>query len=303
MPSVVLDRAFAQEQSLTGEMELSLGSVTCTITPVLANMSGVKTAFGDQIHVVIGRPFLDRFAMVIDAPDARLKVYQPTTPIPASASTQICDVSVDSGRAAIDVSLEGGPQLRAGVSYFNGTAVSLRETEAVRAWLSDGRPWSTAFAGSVGDPSAFAKVFSLKSLSIGKHTLADVPVMVESSANSRDTGPDVVLGPLLLNQFQITLPGRVRQIWFTPTPTTFNQKIRRSLTGIYAVPASEGLEVKHVGANSPASRTRLRPGDLIATINGAPAKRATIIGAVVGDVLDLVLTSGETLQVKATRYY
>lgn len=303
MPAVAIARAFAETNGLTGKVELGLGASKTIVSPVFADFSGVKTAFGDQIHVVIGRPLLDRLTISLDAPGGRIDVLRPDAAVGVSATTEIFDVTINKGRAAIGISLEGGPTLQAGISYFNGGAVTLRETDTVRAWLSDGRPWSTAFAGSVANPNGIYPVFSLKSVALGRHVLDDVPARIEPLDGADASGPDVLLGPLVLNRFVVLLPGAARQVWLTPTATTFTQPIRRSLTGIYAIPAPGGLEVMHVGKDSPASRTELKAGDLIATIDGAQATRAAILGAAAGQVLQLRLATGATLKVEAARFF
>ena len=303
MPEVVVDQTFAKQNGLTGTVTLGLGPVMNQVTPALANLSGVKTAFGDQIHVVLGRPLLSRLAIMMDAQGGKLGVLHANVPVSVSASTEILDVVSSRGRATISISLEDGPTLQAGVSYFNGAAISLRETETVKAWLADGRRWSTAFAGSVADPSGTRKTFSLKSVALGRHVLNDVPAVIEPSGGAAGAEPDATLGPLLLNRFLVMLHGTARQVWLTPTPATFNTPIRRSLTGIYAIPASGGVEVVHVGKDSPASNTALKAGDKIATIDGSPAMRAALLDVEMGQELDLRLTTGETIKVKAARYF
>lgn len=303
MPEVVVDQTFAKQNGLTGAVTLGLGPVMNHVTPALANLSGVETAFGNQIHVVLGRPLLGHLVVMMDAQGGRVGILHNNVPVSVSASTEILDVVSGRGRATISVSLEDGPTLQAGVSYFNGAAISLRETETVKAWLADGRRWSTAYAGSVANPSETRKTLSLKSVALGRHVLTDVPATIEPSSSVAGDGPDATLGPFLLNRFLVMLHGTARQVWLTPTPATFSTPIRRSLTGIYAVPASEGVEVVHVGKDSPASKTALKKGDKISFIDGSPAMRSALLGAEEGQELDLRLTTGETLKVKAARYF
>jgi len=174
-----------------------------------------------------------------------------------------------------------------------------------RRWLADGRRWSTAaLSPAKGGEMAMdeCRVTRLATVAAGGADLAQVPVAIYPASHPVFGRFEAVIGAPALGRFLMVLDIRGSRLWLKPG-SRIADPFRASLIGLGVRTEGETLVVLHVARGGPAEAAGLKPGDVIARLNGAPARREPFRDAKAGDRLEIELQDSSKRSLLAASYY
>lgn len=244
---------------------------------VLPIATGFGVAEGMRIDGMLGYQFLARFLTTIDYANAKLTLAMPSTlaaAAPGAASMQfffdgtIPRINVNVGDVTVSAEVDTGN--RAGLEL---TAPFLAAHPGIAA-LAKSAPAVTGFG--VGGPS-YARLGRIPTLQIGPYQLSNAIALFATSEKGALSDPfnPANLGAAILRRFTITFDYAHQQLLLTKNPL-FDAPFSYDRSGVFLIDQNGAYTVLDVLAGTPAASAGIAKGEIIVTINGAPASAESL---------------------------
>lgn len=278
----VLDRGFANRQGLaqregfrvagvtgatTGtivdQLEVQMGSARIRGLSVgVLDLNAYSTPGDRPTDLIIGRELFNDVAVAIDFERSTIELAKSHRDAAPRTPGYALDIG-PRGTPYIDINV-GGRTLSAAFDLgYNGSLILSPDFVAEAGLLTGRRVSTVASMGAEG--MAISRLSTIPSMRIAGQVLHDVPLEIPATWARPRPG---IVGLDILKRFRITTDYSRRSIWLEPYAAMRWTPIPRDRSGIGATPNGSGLMVIHVAEGSPAQKSGLKAGDLIATING-----------------------------------
>lgn len=292
--------------ALAEGVTVKIGSMTVSgISAAVLDLSELERAGGGPIAVVLGREFFEHSLVELDLPNRRA-AFLTSAAKPADLGGQTLPLrSTAGGSRQFPVSLDGKASTEAIFDLGCSAPILISPDYAERTNLLSGRRISDVL--SVGaEGASLNRVATLDRLQVGDIDLYQIPVELPSTWNRT---ADVVIGLPVLGRFDITCDYGRDLIRLMADPRMIQAAFPKDRSGIGAQRLSDGFQVMHVAAGSPAMSAGLRVGDKIVTVNGdviGPQyfqNNPSIGTRPVGTELLLGLSDGRYIRMTLEEYY
>ncbi len=288
-------------------VDVGFGGVTTRMRPPMLDLSDIPTPDGKPVTLIIGRDVLAQVLLTLDFDVGRCAVLRvgerALDRVVEGVQGRMVRLSACAAGHAMEVVVEGR-RLSAAVDLGAAMPLMVREGVQAEAW-ADGRRWSTsgrATARGAAMVVAERKVTRAKELVVAGCAMAHVPVEVFAVSDPVFGAVEAVVGAPVLARFLVSLDVAGARMWLKANAAA-GARFASATVGARVRVEEDGLHVVHVAASSPAAHAGVQVGDVIASINGAPAKRDTLLHAKPADALSLALVDGTVHDVIAAEYY
>jgi hypothetical protein len=269
---------------------LSVGSavVRNQYTLVLPIATGFGVAEGLKIDGMLGYQFLARFVTTIDYANSKLTLAMPANAPATAPQAAAIPFYIDRTIPRIGVTV-AGVGISAEVDTGNRAGLELSSP------FLAGHPAIAALAKTprgvvgfgVGGP-AYARLGRVPTLQIGPYALSNVVTSFTSQSAGAFADPydPANIGGAIWRRFTVTFDYPHQQLLLAKN-AEFETPFSYDRSGLFLIDADGSYTVLSVFAGTPAAAAGLRKGDVIVSLNGAPASneplaqvRATLAGPV-----------------------
>jgi hypothetical protein len=244
---------------------------------VLPIATGFGVAEGLRIDGMLGYQFLSRFLATVDYAGAKLTLAMPPpapAPSPDAASIPfffngtIPNIPIVVDGVATTAEVDTGN--RAGLELLSPFLASHSGIAA----LAKTAPAVTGFG--VGGPS-YARLGRVPALQIGPYGLSNVVTSfsVQSAGALADPFPPANVGGAVWRRFDVTFD-YLHQRLLLAKSAIFDQPFSYDRSGLFLIDSNGAYTVLSVLAGSPAAAARLAKGDVVLSVNGAPAASSSL---------------------------
>lgn len=229
------------------------------------NGGGVVQTTGRAVRVLIGQDVLRRAVFDIQ-PSARQLTIRNRLPSDDKGWHRVRLTRGPNSRFCFPVDLGSDREL-AFLDLGSSNPLMMSADFARRQRLLEGRRTSTAATWTVSG-IAISVTSSLAQLKIGNFALSNVPV--ESFVEWSAPAVPVTVGLPVLARFRMMLDLAGSELWLRAEEEDLARPFTRDRTGLGVAYEGDHLRVVHVAAESPASKTGWRVGEVIVRIDGHP---------------------------------
>jgi hypothetical protein len=273
---------------------------------VLIDLTPFDAVDNRKVVAIIGRSLLKQSLMVMDFDNNALSLFgrrDDYVPPPAMRIAKLG--KIDGELPGFSISIEG-VAMNAVIDLGSYAPLMVTDGAVTKAWIADGRKWSTQFAfhqGVMQTAQSTNIMATVKSVNVSGFELKDVPIESYVPIQPRPDGkPLAVIGPQFLSRFLATLDLSQLKLGLAPG-REFATPFWKNLIGIGMRPTDEGAVVMHVGDNSPGLEAGFKRDEVIRTINGQPPSRQTLRALKAGEEVVVEMTDGTTRKLMAREYY
>jgi hypothetical protein len=251
---------------------MSVGEVTIGSAPVaVLDISAISDLAGKEIAGILGADFCRRFVIELDYENGSMTVYDPDA----------FEVPIDADFVPITY-ISGIPLVKASVGPYEGDFV-----------LDTGNAGSLVFHKPYADEHNLLNEFDKKvkatafgvggfftnyvvradELQLGHYTLDDPIVEITTVEEGALAMKNVAgnIGAVVLSRFTLYIDYPNNRLGLIPN-SDFGEPFAYNRSGFTVTKTEAGYVVKEVRGKSPAADIGLEPGDVIASVNGAPAE-------------------------------
>lgn len=246
---------------------------------VLPIATGFGVAEGMRIDGMLGYQFLARFLTTIDYANSKFTVAMPSSS-PASAP----------GAAAIPFFVDGTiPRISVGI---DGVTASAEVDTGNRAGLELSSPFLGAHPAiaalaktppgvvgfGVGGP-AYARLGRIPTLQIGPFAITNsiASFTYQSQGAFADPFNPANIGAAILNRFSLIFDYAHQQLLLAKN-AQFGAPFTYDRSGLFLIDQNSAYTVLSVLPGTPAAAVGLAKGDVVLTVNGAPASNESLAG-------------------------
>ncbi len=243
---------------------------------VLPIATGFGVAEGMRIDGMLGYQFLSRFLATIDYADAKLTLAMPpaaaqtadAAPIPFFFNGTIPNIPIVVNGVTTTAEVDTGN--RAGLELLSPFLVS----HSAIAALAKTAPAVTGFG--VGGPS-YARLGRMPSLQIGPYALSNVVTSfsVQTLGALADPFTAANIGGAVWRRFDVTFDYQHQRLLLAKS-AEFDRPFSYDRSGLFLIDSNGAYIVLSVLAGSPAAAARLAKGDVLLSVNGAPAANSSL---------------------------
>lgn len=246
---------------------------------VLPIATGFGMAEGMRIDGMLGYKFLARFLTTVDYVGSKLTLAMPTSTAAAPAGATAIPFFIDGSIPRISVGV-GGVTASAEVDTGNRGALELSAPFlAANPSLASLAKTAPAVVGfGVGGP-AYARLGRVPTLQIGPFTLSNVVTSFADQSKGAFADPynPANIGSTVWRRFTVTFDYGHQQLLLARS-SEFDRPFSYDRSGLFLVDSNDAYTVISVLAGSAAAAAGVAKGDVIVTVNGAPAASTSLAG-------------------------
>lgn len=256
------------------------------------DLSGLERLYGMPMGGILGMDFIDRFTMAVDYDHRTIDLCTPGRDAPVKRGTRVPFV-IEEGhphaRGAIVV--DDGPAIPTDWIIDTGAAESANLTSPfVREHRLLERARRTPAPAATSVPGTERQFYTqttvrgrLREIRIGEVGVRDIPVNLQQGTTGAYASPSFsgTIGQRLLSHFNTTYDYANSAMYLAPNGATATPFPPRTTFGLSLV--ADGDDYTHfsvagVRRDSPADSAGFRKGDVIASLDGRPARAWRLAG-------------------------
>lgn len=244
---------------------------------VLPIATGFGMAEGLKIDGMVGYQLLARFLTTIDYANAKLTLAMPTVAPASAPNAAAIPFYIDGRIPRISIAVDGVTTSaevdtgnRAGLDL---SAPFLAEHPAL-ATLAKTQPAVIGFG--VGGP-AYARLGRVPALQLGSYFIANAIASFATATGGAFADPfnPANIGGAILRRFDVILDYAHQQLLLAKN-AAFSDPFSYDRSGLFLIDANGAYTVISVMAGTPAATAGIAKGDVIVTVNGAPASNESL---------------------------
>jgi hypothetical protein len=322
--ATVIDRSFAEKEDLThwpmvrflmrtirGGFEfgqaakLSIGAVEEKITPLVLDVQLLSHAAGRKVVGIVGEEFFERHVVEVDFTNSTLTLHDRRTFVPPADLEPLKLKSKSTAKTRIPATIEKEDGHEITFDLGSEGYALIDEGKLADRMMADGRPSIPNISGIVRNGEFRrhdGRTMTSKEITFGGFALSDVPTDI--AAKGFVSPSDISLGVNALSRFDLIFDVGGKRMWMRPN-ASYGEPFPHPVIGVNFSTRSQpgALQVVGVGENTPAERSGLRRGDVVAKVDGEEATIDRFAAVKAGDVILLELADGTTRRIEAARFY
>lgn len=290
---------------LAEDVSVTLGSMALNhLTPGVLDLARISADLGDPAAIVIGRDLFHRVVADFDFAGGMVSFHDADASNLAGKHT-ISLGQTPRGTPHVPVSIEGAPEIEAGLDIGYNGSLLVSPDYARQLGLDRGRPLTTVASVGVEGVSV-NQMATVKHLTLAGATLAGAPAEIPARWNR---SVPAIIGLDVIKKFRMLTDYTHNRIGLFAAPEALTAPLPKDRSGIGAIPTREGLNVIHVAPGSPAERCGLHAGDRIVAIDDQRADLDYVrahprLGSrPAGSVFHLQLSDGRSATLKLADYF
>ncbi len=257
----------------------------------------------DRPVIILGQDAFRGLIVDLDLPNQRVAFRTATDAAPPPGAIEL-PLAPNTWPYVIPITLEDGApgKFIVDTGYYGALALSPALAHARN--LPGDRPISGMKLQEVGG-SAAVTITSLRRIAIGGVSLKDAPAELFPSWKLGDQ-VDGLVGRTVLERFRVIFDVDHNRLWLVPSPGQVEAPFWHAHLGIAFKADANGARITGVYPRSPAEAAGLKPGDVIAQVDGEPASADKVKAAAAspsGTRLRLTLADGSEREVTISDFY